>query len=147
MFSKKFQIIFIILAVLVAILLFFHESGEIKGVLIKEKVFFVEIAETERALEKGLSLHPSLKDDQGMLFIFPRKDDYGFWMKDMLFPLDIIWLDSNLKVVGLEKNISPETYPNVFYPKAKSLYVLEISAGQTDLLNLNIGDTVKFIRN
>lgn len=108
------------------------------------RTFSVEVAETQYLLEKGLSGHAPLSDSEGMLFVFSQPDNYGFWMKDMLFPLDIIWIDQDFKVVHIEKALSPETYPKIFYPGALSKYVLEINSGLSDKLDINIGDEVKF---
>jgi len=126
--------------------LFFDWSGEIKQVIIGEKTFFVEVARTKMELERGLSLHIPLLDNQGMLFVFPKEDIHRFWMKDMTFSIDIVWIDSKLKIVGIEKNISPDTYPKTFSPETKSRYVLEIPAGQADFLSLKVGQSVEFIK-
>lgn len=126
--------------------MFFDWSGEIKQVIIGEKTFFVEVARTKMELERGLSLHIPLLDNQGMLFVFPKEDIHRFWMKDMTFSIDIVWIDSKLKIVGIEKNISPDTYPKTFSPETKSRYVLEIPAGQADFLSLKVGQSVEFIK-
>ncbi|OGE78685.1 hypothetical protein A3J19_00635 [Candidatus Daviesbacteria bacterium RIFCSPLOWO2_02_FULL_41_8] len=115
-------------------------------VILGEKAFLVEVADTDTLRTRGLSGHVPLSEEEGMLFIFDRPDNYGFWMKDMNFPIDIVWMDESLKIVHIEKNISPETYPKVLRPTEKSLFVLEISAGQSDLLNIKVGDEVKFLR-
>lgn len=146
MTSKKIQVILIILAMIVGLILLSNQQREINGVIVGGKMFSVEVAKTEMELERGLSLHVPLSDNQGMLFIFQSEGMYGFWMKDMLFPLDIIWIGSNLQVVHIEKNLSPDTYPKIFYPGAESLYVLEITAGQADKLQIKTGDTVKFVK-
>ena len=90
---------------------------------------FVEIADTSSLREKGLSGHKKLSADQGMLFVFQESQQYGFWMKDMLFPIDIIWFDSNRKIVDVWENATPESYPKIFTPRALSLFVLEVPAG------------------
>ncbi len=144
---KKLQIIFVILAVMVGLVVLSNNMGDIKSVILGGKTFSVEIAKTDMERERGLSLHVPLSDSQGMLFIFPTEGLYGFWMKDMLFPIDIVWIDSNLKIVHIEKDLSPETYPKIFSPGAESLYVLEIPAGQSDILNIKTGDRVKFVKN
>ncbi len=64
-----------------------------------------------------------------MLFVFPKDDMYGFWMKDTLIPLDMFWLDSKGHVVSIAENIATSTYPNVFYPSVPARYVLETTAG------------------
>jgi len=64
-----------------------------------------------------------------MLFVFPKDYKYGFWMKDMLMPVDIFWLDDKGHVVSIAQNVATSTYPNVFYPTEPSRYVLETVAG------------------
>ena len=64
-----------------------------------------------------------------MLFVFAEADRYGFWMKDMLFSIDMFWLDDKGQVVHLEEDVSPETYPDVFYPMVPARFVLETNAG------------------
>ncbi len=108
------------------------------------KSFFVEIASTNESKVKGLSFHKPLLEDEGMIFVFDTPDTYGFWMKDMTFPIDIIWIDENLRIVHIEKSLSPSTYPHIFYPESPVRYVLEITSGQSDELKIKIGDTVVF---
>ena len=64
-----------------------------------------------------------------MLFVFPTEDRYGFWMKDTLIPLDMFWLNDQGQVVWLEQDVTPDTYPEVFYPAQPVRYVLETNAG------------------
>lgn len=89
----------------------------------------MEFATTEAAREQGLGGRTSIPDNYGMLFVFPEDDLYGFWMKDMLVPIDIFWLDSKGQVVTIATNVATSTYPNVFYPTVPSRYVLETAAG------------------
>src|SRR3989344_5463411 len=113
-------------------------------VILAGRVFEVDVVDTNYLLSKGLSGRMSLDEDQGMLFVFQKPDKYGFWMKDMLFPIDIIWFDQNFKIIHVEKSVSPQTYPKIFTPESNSLYVLEISAGQVQKLGIQIGDKTKF---
>ena len=131
--------------VFIAIIIFLYTRTYPSKVILGGKEFSVEVLDTKPLLEKGLSGHKPLNSDEGMLFIFQKPDSYGFWMKDMLFPIDIIWMDANWKIVYINKSLRPETYPKIFYPDAPSLYVLEISEGEAQTLGLKIGDTVKFI--
>jgi len=89
----------------------------------------VEIAETSDAHVKGLSGRSKLTDGTGMLFIFDHPDLYGFWMPDMKFPIDIIWFGDDWHIVDIASDVSPDSYPKVFVPKAKAQYVLEAPAG------------------
>ena len=92
----------------------------------------LEFAVTEAEREKGLGGRVSLMPDEAMLFVFPKDDYYGFWMKDTVVPLDLFWLDDKGQVVFIEKNVLPSTYPNVFYPPVPARYVLETAAGFAD---------------
>lgn len=89
----------------------------------------LEYATTTAAREFGLGGRTSIAPDEAMLFVFPVDDLYGFWMNDMLIPIDIFWLDSQGQVVSIEQEVDPSTYPNVFYPTTPARYVLETVAG------------------
>ncbi|MBI4089061.1 DUF192 domain-containing protein [Candidatus Kaiserbacteria bacterium] len=99
----------------------------------------LEYATTSAAREYGLGGRESIAEDEAMLFVFPEDDYYGFWMNDMLVPLDIFWLDSQGQVVSIEENIAPSTYPDVFYPTAPARYVLETAAGFAQAHSIAIG--------
>jgi hypothetical protein len=88
-----------------------------------------EIVTTPVAQEKGLGGRAKIPDNYGMLFVFPEKGNVGFWMKDMLAPIDIIWLADDGKIVGIEASVLPATYPKAFYPPSPVRYVLETRAG------------------
>ena len=103
------------------------------------------LATSSEARVRGLSGRESLKPDQGMLFVFERPDISGFWMKDMLFPLDIIWIDENKKIVGINENVSPETFPNLFFSPKPVLYVLELNAGIAKEMKLSTSTTLSFV--
>ena len=60
----------------------------------------------------------------------------------MNFPIDVIWLDKDFEVVDIAQNISPDSFPQVFEPKAPALYILEVNAGWAEHNNLKIGDRV-----
>ncbi len=96
----------------------------------------VDIADTELEREKGLSGTTSLPQNSGKLFIFNTSGDYGFWMKDMQYAIDIIWIDSNFRIIGITKDVAPESYPEVFYSPSPVKYVLEVNAGFSTVHNL-----------
>lgn len=104
-------------------------SSQVSKLDINGKTFNIEIADTDAKRELGLSNRPSLPEDSALLFIFPTSDTWGIWMKGMHFPIDIIWLDANYRVVYSAENVSPESYPNVFKPSTPARYVLETNAG------------------
>ena len=80
-----------------------------------------------------------------MLFIFPEPGIYKFWMKDMNFPIDIIWLDETYHVVYVKKNADPKLYPETYQSGSPAVWVIETVAGFTDLHNVRIGDYVKVV--
>ena len=105
------------------------------------------LAKDEKSRMQGLSDRRSLKKDSGMLFVFDKKDTYGFWMRKVKFPLDIIFLDGD-KVVDIKKNVQPakenENNPPVYTPKSPANYVLEVNAGTADELKIKEGSTITF---
>ncbi len=107
----------------------------------------LEVADTDAERELGLSGRTGLDQNSGLLFVFDRPGNYGFWMKDMLFPIDIAWLDKDRRVVHIERGVSPATYPTVFFPQANSTYVLEVNAGFLALHQINIGDVLEIKAN
>jgi len=102
----------------------------------------LEYATTVLAREKGLGWRTSLPEDYGMLFVFPEDDLQGFWMKDMLVPIDIFWLDAQGHVVFMETDVQPESYPDVFYPNAPARYVLETVSGFAASHGVTIGTSL-----
>jgi len=102
-----------------------------------------EVAKSAGEFVKGLAGRPCILKDQGMLFTFKRPGRYAFWMKDMKFPIDIIWIDAGKKIVGEEIDVRPDTYPDRFVNKQNNaLYVLELKANTARELNLEIGQPV-----
>ncbi|MEZ4200325.1 MAG: DUF192 domain-containing protein [Candidatus Paceibacterota bacterium] len=73
---------------------------------------------------------------------FDELDYHGIWMKDMLFPIDIIWIDNDLTVIHIEENVTPETYPAVFRPTEPARFVLEVNAHFVDQFQIKVGDPV-----
>jgi hypothetical protein len=102
----------------------------------------VELASTTAEQNKGLSGRSELLENSGMLFVFDQPGKHSFWMKDMNFPIDMIWVGEDMKVVYIKKNATPETYPEAFTPDTDAKYVLEISAGFSDKNGLKVGDIV-----
>lgn len=77
-----------------------------------------------------------------MLFVFDEPGHYAFWMKDMRFPIDIIWAGPDGRVVHIEENLSPETYPNSFSSALPAQYVLEVPAGFAQAHAVQLGSTL-----
>lgn len=108
------------------------------------KSFAAEISDTEALRELGLSNRAAIAADAAMLFIFQQDNSNMFWMKDMHFAIDMIWLDSNKKVIYMAERVTPESYPQTFGPSAKSRYVIEVKSGIANKIGLKVGDTVSF---
>jgi uncharacterized membrane protein (UPF0127 family) len=89
----------------------------------------LEIVETKEELVLGLSGRHSIAAADGMLFVFSEEDEHGIWMKEMLFSIDIIWINSLGEVVFIEENVSPDTFPNILKPNKSAKYVLEVPSG------------------
>ena len=104
----------------------------------------VEIADTPTKRELGLSGRALLNSNTGMLFIFENPGSYFFWMKDMRFPIDIVWINVDREVVGIDSNISPDTYPKTFNSSEKVQFVLELNAGDASKFGIATGTTLKF---
>jgi len=103
------------------------------------------LSTTPDAQSKGLAIRDSLNENEGMLFIFETPQKYSFWMKDMKFPIDIIWINQDGKIVHIEKNLPPCVFllPCPSYaPKDDSLYVLEVVSNFTNKFDINVGDPV-----
>ncbi len=150
---KKTVVIIFILAILVILLalaaLYLRPLGNStpkKILSVGSQTFDVEIADSTSSRTQGLSGRDSLGEKEGLLFIFPSAGNYGFWMKDMNFPIDIVWLNGG-RVAGFSENLQPEPGKSVFalpiyYPPANVDMVLEINAGAVAKYGLQAGDTV-----
>ncbi len=134
------RIFLIILISLFLILLLITPKSSTTTLHLPTKDISLIIADTTETREKGLSGKEVLPEDTAMLFIFDRPAQYGFWMKDMKFPIDILWLDENYQIVDMKKGLSPETFPETYEPAEKSLYVLETNANFVEENRLKVGD-------
>jgi uncharacterized membrane protein (UPF0127 family) len=138
--SRYFSIGLLVAVVAGLSAIFFYRTstsatmGEFGGVSLR-----IDYATTEAAREKGLGGRTNIPNDYGMLFVFPKDEQYGFWMKDMFVPIDIFWLDDKGQVVSIVQNAATSSYPNVFYPIVPARYVLETAAGFASEHNIATG--------
>jgi uncharacterized membrane protein (UPF0127 family) len=147
--NRKKKILYAIIgAVVLAILLnyvfseFYSTSGNlIKKVYVKNNLVKAEAVKSKAKIEKGLSGRKDLAEGRGMLFVMPSVDFQRFWMKEMLVPIDIIWI-ANSRVIGFEKNISSDD-PRTFTSPSAAGYVLEVPAGFCDSHGISVNDAVK----
>ena len=110
-----------------------------------DKIIKVEVADEFEEWRQGLSDRESLPAGQGLLFIFPQSQERSFWMKNMRFPIDIVWLLDN-EIVKIHTNLPPEGNEpkNYYYPGTRINRVLEINAGYADELGLKVGERVEY---
>lgn len=106
-----------------------------------------ELAVTIEERQRGLMFRESIASDQGMLFIFEEEGIHSFWMMNVKFPIDILWLDREKRIVHIEYSAPPcKKMPCPSYePKLPSMYVLELKAGGLKENQLKLYDRIDFI--
>ena len=109
---------------------------------IKDLIVDVSVAETWPERIKGLSGTPYLPENLVKLFIFDTPAFHSIWMKDMLYPIDIMWVNDDNKIIHIEKNTMPESYPTMFVPEKPALYVIEAATGFVSTNKIEIGDMI-----
>lgn len=100
----------------------------------------VAVADTPALRNRGLSGRKELKENEGMLFNFPEPGLYGFWMKDMYFPIDVIWFDANRQIIDVWENATPDSFPQTYTPHSFAQFVLEVPAGFFSSHHLKVGN-------
>lgn len=130
-------LIFFVSVIFFAIPFFITPSGgqaplPTTSIRVGSNVYEVEIANSILSRTRGLSGRSQLAIGTGMLFVFPVPSVYGFWMKDMRFPIDIVWISNN-RVVGISYNVPPAIKNSFnlprYYPLQPVSFVLELPAG------------------
>ena len=117
-------------------------------VKIGEKTFVVDLAISPAERTRGLMGRSELHVDEGMLFIYSEDVTPAFWMKGMLIPLDIVWIDVKRKVVNISENVPTVTTgvtPPSYYPERPIRYVLEIKSGSASENGIRPGSRVEFL--
>ena len=106
----------------------------------------VEVSDTPEKRSLGLGKRDKLENGWGMLFVFEKRIPHSFWMKNMRFPIDIIWLD-NQRIVELAENVPPPQEgesPKVMEPRLPSNFVLELESGRARALGLNVRQKLSY---
>lgn len=105
----------------------------------------IEVMDTSELRARGLSGKDSLKDSEGMLFVFDDvSTDNCFWMKDMKFSIDMVWLSEDKEVVTVKSNVAASTYPDTFCPDTPAKYGLELRAGRAGQLGIVTNTNLRF---
>ena len=144
--KKSISLGIILLIIIVGYFIFTKPAhiDEADFLLIGDTTIRIELAKTTEEKARGLSGREGIGEEDGLLFVYDTDDFYYFWMKDMKFPIDIIWLDKDWRVVYIADNVLPETYPNTFVSKEPARYVLEVASGFSARHGVSVGVTAEF---
>lgn len=154
---KKVLLVFTLLLIVAGAMLFtqkyLKEGGKLSfakktsTITIGDHSFKVTTATSQQEREIGLSKTKSLSQDQGMIFLFEKPDYYSFWMKNMKFPVDIIYINKDA-IVTIKNNAQPpkdnKESPIIYTPTAPADRILEIQAGLSEKYNFKNGDRIKY---
>ena len=138
---KSILIIFIF--IFVGVLFYFNDSSH-ENVCFEDECFKVELATSVEERSKGLMFRESLKEGNGMLFVFPESREHNFWMKNTFISLDMIWISAERRVVHIERGVLPcveDLCPSYGFG-GNSRYVLEINSFES--AGIEIGEEVNF---
>lgn len=147
--KNKLKIIVSAAIVLLAIIIYFilSSGNDTQKIAIKGQIFEVEVVSSDKDVTKGLSGRDSIDDNQGMLFVLDNRYWQVFWMKDMRFNIDLLWLVGDV-IIGYEENMLAP-FPGILEEDLKKYQspepvdrVLELKAGTIDRLDIKIGDRV-----
>ncbi|HSX31866.1 MAG TPA: DUF192 domain-containing protein [Candidatus Saccharimonadales bacterium] len=109
------------------------------------RMYKLELVTTPEDMVKGLGGRGKLAGNAGMLFAYDQSaPNRCFWMKDMHFSIDILWLDAYKRAVHIEQSVSPKTYPKEFCAPQASQYVIELHEGEAKKAKISIGQTLNF---
>jgi uncharacterized membrane protein (UPF0127 family) len=148
---QKILIIIGLIAFFVYAVNFVKHRPNLTEIKIGTSAIFAQTADTEHERSMGLSYAEKIDDNSGMLFVFDETGPKNFWMRDMLFDIDIIWLDENKQVVGFFERVSKNSYnrehpelSRIYHSPDNTKYVLEVNAGIIEKLKIKTGDTFDF---
>lgn len=136
-----------IIIVLGALYFLTYPSPRVIPITINVATLNVWVADTDRLRSKGLSGKLSMPQNYGMLFLFPKAGYYTFWMKDMSFPLDFVWIRDK-KIVDMTLNVEHpkrKSDPLPYYSSKETVNaVLELNAQSVAKYGLHVGDSVSY---
>jgi uncharacterized membrane protein (UPF0127 family) len=143
----KFEIIILSGVIIVLLIIFFLKKSPTKytNVKIGNTEIRAEIADNIIKRTKGLMFRKSLPENEGMLFVFNEEEYHSFWMMNMSFPIDIIWINQEKKVIDIVENAQPcKLSCSTYKPKEKAMYVLEVNANFTEKHGIEIESSLDF---
>jgi uncharacterized membrane protein (UPF0127 family) len=104
----------------------------------------IEVADTEIERERGLMFRTSLGEEQSMLFIFENEAPRSFWMKDTYIALDLLFINTDNKIVHIQEN-APAYNTKPIRSAKPALYVLEVNAGYVKENGVRLGDEIRVV--
>jgi len=143
----KFEIIILFVTVIVLLIFFYLKKTPTKytNVKVGNTEIKAEIADSLLKQTKGLMFRKSLPENEGMLFAFNDETYHSFWMMNMSFPIDIIWINKEKEIVDITKNVQPcKLICPTYKPKEKAMYVLEVNANFTEEHRVKVGTMLEF---
>lgn len=146
--SKRLFVISVLSGIVLGVCFFTYSekrhNGEKKIAVISFENVSVsaEVSDREDSRVRGLSGRMSLSDQEGMWFDFASDGRHSFWMKEMNFPIDIIWFDKNFRAIFIKENAMPDSYPETFTPETLDRFVLEVPAGFVKKYGVVLGEKV-----
>ena len=117
------------------------------NITVNDQILIADISATPEQRTRGLSVKDTLTENEAMLFVFDVEAKHRFWMRDMKFSIDIIWLNSDKSVVDIEQNLQPcelGLFCSTYEPEGDSLYVLETVGGFAGKYGVVKGIPVEF---
>jgi uncharacterized membrane protein (UPF0127 family) len=107
-------------------------------------IFTTYVAATNETRTKGLGGTKPLEPNQALLMVFDRDAKWSIWMKDVSYPIDVVWVDANKRVVHIVKNMPPDSYPDQFTPEKPARFVFEFPAGTVERKAIKVGAEARF---
>lgn len=148
--NKKVVAIFLAVFMVAFLYLTIRQWGDpVAHVQIRDARVRVEVAHTPQEQRQGLGGRLTLKNGEGMLFIFATPGQMGFWMRGMHFPIDIVWMYKGV-IIDIASEVPPPTDSNApesdlqrYYPRLPADMVLEVPAGYAGAHGWKIGDSAQ----
>jgi len=143
MYSKRLFYSFMIVFTLTGIFFLFRNTNFLQNLYFEKKTYTIwknkfnlYVADTEKKITEGLSVFRTIKNNEWMIFIFLQEWNYWFWMKNMKFDIDLLWIDKNWKIIWYINNFKKETYPEIFFPQKNIKYVIELNSQAIEKYNI-----------
>jgi uncharacterized membrane protein (UPF0127 family) len=134
-----------IIIVAAALLFILNLSQATVSLYLGDGVFKAKVDYTQADREKGFGGASTIAATDGLILAFPSDSKWQIWMKDMQVPIDIVWLDSNEKVVYIVENAPPDGGESTVYtPTADARYVVEFAAGTVQSKSIKTGQSAVF---